>query len=292
MKDLMGQAIWDFYFQNDAEDMETETSISEIDEFPTEYLFRNYSEMNDIEKKALQLSYGHVLDIGAGAGCHSLYLQNEKNIPVTALDISKKSIEVCKKQGLQNSICMDILDFSAEKFDTILMLMNGTGIFKSLSKIDIYLQKLKSLLNEKGQILIDSTDIIYMFDKDKDGGVYIPANGYYGELDYIIYYKGDMEITKWLYMDYQTLKNAVESNGLKIELIAKEDYSFLAKIIFTPQPRLPLKKPDSKSSDLSLKLITKDPSCSAEKSLITPSSPIKTKLVSSQNAPVGNSTIT
>ena len=39
MKDLMGQAIWDFYFQNDAEDMETETSISEIDEFPTEYLF-------------------------------------------------------------------------------------------------------------------------------------------------------------------------------------------------------------------------------------------------------------
>ena len=49
MKDLMGQAIWDFYFQNDAEDMETETSISEIDEFPTEYLFRNYSEMNDIE---------------------------------------------------------------------------------------------------------------------------------------------------------------------------------------------------------------------------------------------------
>lgn len=230
MKDLMGQAIWDFYFQNDAEDMETETSISEIDEFPTEYLFRNYSEMNNIEKKALQLSYGHVLDIGAGAGCHSLYLQNEKNLPVTALDISQKSIDVCKKQGLQNSICMDILDFSAEKFDTILMLMNGTGIFKSLSKIDIYLQKLKSLLNEKGQILIDSTDIIYMFDKDKDGGVYIPANGYYGELDYIIYYKGDMEITKWLYMDYQTLKNAVESNGLKIELITKEDYSFLARI--------------------------------------------------------------
>lgn len=85
MKDLMGQAIWDFYFQNDAEDMETETSISEIDEFPTEYLFRNYSEMNNIEKKALQLSYGHVLDIGAGAGCHSLYLQNEKNLSVTAL---------------------------------------------------------------------------------------------------------------------------------------------------------------------------------------------------------------
>ena len=39
-----------------------------------------------------------------------------------------------------------------------------------------------------------------------------------------------MEITIWLYMDYQTLKIAVESNGLKIELIAKEDYSFLAKI--------------------------------------------------------------
>ena len=54
----MGQAIWDFYFQNDAEDMETETSISEIDEFPTEYLFRNYSEMNDIEKKLYSYPMG------------------------------------------------------------------------------------------------------------------------------------------------------------------------------------------------------------------------------------------
>lgn len=58
MKDLMGQAIWDFYFQNDAEDMETETSISEIDEFPTEYLFRNYSEMNNIEKKLYSYPMG------------------------------------------------------------------------------------------------------------------------------------------------------------------------------------------------------------------------------------------
>jgi hypothetical protein len=91
-------------------------------------------------------------------------------------------------------MCRNILDFSGETFDTVLLLMNGTGIFEGLSRIDMYLQKLATLLNEGGQILIDSTDILYMFDRDKDGGVYIPAGGYYGELEYIVHYKGNLKI--------------------------------------------------------------------------------------------------
>lgn len=79
--------------------------------------------------------------------------------------------------------------------------------FESLAKIDVYLQKLKTLLNDGGQVLIDSTDILYMFDRDEDGGVYIPAGGYYGELGYTVHYKGESEepIT-WLYLDFNTLK--------------------------------------------------------------------------------------
>lgn len=226
----MGEAIWDYYHKNSPQDLLTETSISEIDELPVEYLFRTFGAMTEIEQKALQLSQRKVLDIGAGAGCHSLYLQNEKNLDVTALDISQKSIEVCKLQGIKNTICSDILELSGQRFDTILLLMNGTGIFQSLNKIDTYLQKLKTLLSPNGQILIDGTDIIYMFDKDEDGGVYIPADGYYGEVDYILHYKGEIELTTWLYLDYPTLEKACIHNGFKVKKILQKEYSYLARL--------------------------------------------------------------
>ena len=231
MKDLMGRAIWDYYYQENSEDLQTETSISELDDLPVSYLFRDYQEMNALEKKALDLSFGKVLDVGSGAGSHSLYLQNERKLEVTALDISPKSIEVCKARGVKNAICEDLLQFSEKNFDTVLLLMNGTGIFQSLEHIDQYLQKLKSLVAENGQILLDSTDILYMYDQDEDGGVLVPATGYYGELDYYLHYKGESELPmKWLYLDFDTLENAAIANGFKIQKIKKLDDSYLAKL--------------------------------------------------------------
>ena len=231
MKDLMGRAIWDYFYQENPEDLQTETSISELDDLPVSYLFRNYKEMNALEKKALDLSFGKVLDVGAGAGSHSLYLQNKRNLDVAALDISPKSLEICKARGVKNAVCEDFLKFSNDKFDTILLLMNGTGIFQSLKNLDQYLQKLKNLISENGQILLDSTDILYMYDQDDDGGVLVPATGYYGELDYYIHYKGESELPmKWLYLDFNTLKNAAIANGFKIQKIKQLDDSYLAKL--------------------------------------------------------------
>lgn len=231
MKDLMGRAIWDYYYQENSEDLQTETSISELDDLPVSYLFRDYQEMNALEKKALDLSFGKVLDVGSGAGSHSLYLQNERKLEVTALDISPKSIEVCKARGVKNAICEDLLQFSEKNFDTVLLLMNGTGIFQSLEHIDQYLQKLKSLVAENGQILIDSTDILYMYDQDEEGGVLVPATGYYGELDYYLHYKGESELPmKWLYLDFDTLENAAIANGFKIQKIEQLEDSYLAQL--------------------------------------------------------------
>ena len=231
MKDLMGRAIWDYYYQENSEDLQTETSISELDDLPVSYLFRDYQEMNALEKKALDLSFGKVLDVGCGAGSHSLYLQNERKLEVTALDISPKSIEVCKARGVKNAICEDLLQFSEKDFDTVLLLMKGTGIFQSLEHIDQYLQKLKSLVAENGQILIDSTDILYMYDQDEDGGVLVPATGYYGELDYYLHYKGESELPmKWLYLDFDTLENAAIANGFKIQKIEQLEDSYLAQL--------------------------------------------------------------
>jgi SAM-dependent methyltransferase len=233
MKDLFGKAMFDFQTNNSPEDIITETTISEEDEMSVDYLFRSYNEMPKIEQKALQLAVGKTLDVGCGAGSHSLSLQNDRNLEVTSIDISEKAIETCKLRGVKNTKVQNILDLEGEKFDTIILLMNGVGIFGKLENCNKYLSKLKSLLNKGGQILLDSSDIIYMFDEDEDGGKWIPSNNdYYGELIFNISYKGEKEEPfDWLYLDYNTLQNAAVANGLKCELILEgEHYDYLARL--------------------------------------------------------------
>jgi SAM-dependent methyltransferase len=232
MKDLFGKAILDFQTKNSPENIITETSISEEDEMSVDYLFRSYAEMPLLEQKALELAKGKILDVGCGAGSHGLYLQNERNLDVTSIDISANAIQACQLRGLKNTRVQDVLDIENETFDTITLLMNGTGIFGTIKNTPKFLQKLKSLLKENGQILIDSSDIIYMFDEDEDGGKWLPSNGYYGELEFNITYKGEKEKSfPWLYLDYNTLQNAAHDNGLKCELILEgEHYDYLAKL--------------------------------------------------------------
>lgn len=233
MKDLFGKAILDYQTNNSPEDIITETSISEEDEMSVAYLFRNYKQMPKTEQKALSLCKGRVLDVGCGAGSHSLYLQNEKKLDVTAIDISMNAIEACKLRGIKDCRTINVLDLDNEKYDTIILLMNGTGIFGKLKNITQYLEKLKSLINPGGQILIDSSDIIYMFDEDEDGGKWIPTDtDYYGELTFTITYKGEKEEQfDWLYIDYNTMQNAAHANGLNCELILEgEHFDYLAKL--------------------------------------------------------------
>ncbi|WP_162126407.1 class I SAM-dependent methyltransferase [Flavobacterium phycosphaerae] len=231
MKDLFGKAILDFQTNTTPEDLVTETNISEADEMSVAYLFRKYTEMPKLEKKALQLAQGKILDVGCGAGSHSLYLQ-EKGFDVTGIDISPNAIEACQLRGLKKAKVQHLLEVGNEKFDTILLLMNGTGIFGTLAETSKYLQKLKSLLAPNGQILIDSSDIIYMFDDDEDGGKWIPGDGYYGELTFTVSYKGETEAPfPWLYLDYNTLQNAAQANGLQCKLVAEGNhFDYLAKL--------------------------------------------------------------
>ena len=230
MKDLFGQALIDYQNGNYTEDLKTSTSISDEDVLPLPYLFRGFKDMPKLEQSALKLCKGSVLDVGCCAGSHSLYLQ-EKGIKVKAIDISKGAIEVSKKRGVLKAEILNILD-ETETFDTILLLMNGTGIFEELSQVSKYLRHLKSLLKPKGQILIDSSDIKYMYE-DEDGGFWMDTNAnYYGELDYYLSYKGEKEIPmKWLYLDFEALKLACETIGLACELVCEgAHFDYLARL--------------------------------------------------------------
>ena len=233
-QDPFGQAILDFTKSKKPFDIIVKADLCDDDIIPIETLFRSFDEMPKLEQKALQLAKGKVLDVGCGAGSHSLTLQNERKLDVTSIDISPNAIEACQLRGLKKAKVQDVMTVENEKFDTILLLMNGTGIFGTLKETPLFLEKLKSLLNPSGQILIDSSDIIYMFDDDDDGGKWIIGNGYYGELTFTVSYKSEIEETfPWLYLDYNTLQNAAFANGLHCELVLEGGhYDYLAMLSF------------------------------------------------------------
>ena len=230
MKDLFGQALLDYQNGKYTDDIITSTNISDDDKLPLPYLFRDFKDMPKPEQKALKLAKGSILDVGCGAGNHSLYLQS-KNLEVKGIDISKGAVEVSKIRGVKKAEVKNLLD-ETDPFDTILLLMNGTGIFQELSQVSKYLKHLKSLLKPNGQILIDSSDIKYMYE-DEDDGFWLDAHSnYYGELDYYLSYKGKKETPmKWLYLDFDTLKLACETVGLKCELVLDgAHFDYLAKL--------------------------------------------------------------
>ena len=203
----------------------------EEDEMPVKHLFRNLEEMPMLEQKALCLAKGKVLDVGAGAGCHALALQAQ-SIAVKAIDISPLSCEAMELRGVMDAECINLFDEHLETgFDTILLLMNGTGIAGKIENLPALFNRLKALLNKGGQILIDSSDIKYIYENE-DGSFDINLNAaYYGEVDYQMVYKdvkGDS--FDWLYVDFPLLKSIAESCGLHGELIAEgEHYDYLAR---------------------------------------------------------------
>ena len=231
INDLYGKALLDFQNGNFTEDIKTYSTIGGEDIYPLHYLFRSFDEMPTLEKKALQLAKGKILDVGCGSGSHSLYLQ-QNNKDVLAIDISKGAIETCKLRGIKNAKIQNIWKLKNQKFDTILLLMNGAGMCGTLSKLPDFLEHLSNLLTKNGQILLDSTDVKYLYENE-DGNYEFDFNkSYYGETTFIMEYKGNKgQAFDWLYVDFNTLKQTAESVHLNCTLLAKDaDDGFLARI--------------------------------------------------------------
>ena len=229
-KDPMGTAIADYFAKGKSAKLRVLSSQFEEDEIPTEQLFRTYDEMPELEQEALQLAKGKILDCGAGSGCHALALQ-EMGKDVEAIDISPLSVEVMKKRGVKEAYCVNLFDENyLQKFDTILMLMNGSGIIGKLENMGAFFTKMKQLLNPGGCIYMDSSDLRYLFE-DEDGSFLIDlAAGYYGEIDFRMQYKQIKgEPFDWLYVDFQTLSYYANENGFKAEMVKEgEHYDYLA----------------------------------------------------------------
>ena len=229
-KDPMGYAIADYFSKGKAGRLRVFSSQFEEDEIPVDQLFRTFDEMPVLEKKALELAQGKILDCGAGSGCHALALQ-DMGKDVEAIDISPRSVDVMQKRGIQHAYCVNLFDDNfLHRYDTILMLMNGSGIIGKLENMGAFFSKMKQLLNPGGCIYMDSSDLRYLFE-DADGSFLVDlAGGYYGEIDFQMQYKQVKgEPFDWLYVDFQTLSYYAQENGFKVEMVKEgEHYDYLA----------------------------------------------------------------
>ena len=233
-KDPMGAALLEYHQTRKAPAIRVFSSMFDEDQLDVPYLFRSYEEMPAIEQKALQMAHehgGHVLDVGAGAGSHSLYLQDK--VSVTAIDISPLGQKVMVERGVRDARCINVYDFRLEgSFDTILLLMNGTGIIGNMMNISYFFSRMRTLLAHGGQILVDSSDLKYLYDGDESGWNFEERNTYYGQLDYQLQYKevkGDR--FDWLFLDFNTLRLVAAANGFKCEKIMDgPHYDYLARI--------------------------------------------------------------
>ncbi len=229
--DVFGKAILAYYNEKDETPILVHSPDFDDDEILVPYLFRDYEEMPALEQEALRKAKGKVLDVGCGAGSHSLYLQDHRKLEVTAIDLSEGALEICNARGIKNIRNINYFELKDEKFDTILLLMNGTGIIEKLNNLDRFFKHTRSLLNQSGQVLIDSSDLSYLFDPDEEGGIWVdPDAPYYGELEFSISYKGERSGKfSWLYLDYNSLELAAEENNFSCELVKKgEHYDYLA----------------------------------------------------------------
>lgn len=230
-KDPMGAAIYEYFKTGKAGKLRVFSSQFEEDEIPVKELFRTYAHMPVLEQMALELAKGKILDVGAGSGCHSLALQ-EMGKEVVAIDISPLSVEVMQTRGVDARLVNLFDPHFAERFDTILMLMNGSGIIGRVDNFGAFFQRMKLLLNPGGCILMDSSDLRYLFE-DEDGSFVVDlAADYYGQLDFRMQYKQIKgEAFDWLYVDFNTLSLYASQYGFKAELVKEgSHYDYLARL--------------------------------------------------------------
>lgn len=230
-KDPMGTAIYDYFKTGKAGKLRVFSSQFEEDEIPVKELFRTYAHMPVLEQTALELAEGKILDVGAGSGCHSLALQ-EMGKKSVAIDISPLSVEVMQARGVDARLVNLFAPHFVERFDTILMLMNGSGIIGRVENFGTFFQRIKLLLNPGGSILMDSSDLRYLFEEEDGSFVVDLAADYYGQLDFRMQYKQIKgEAFDWLYVDFNTLSLYASQYGFKAELVKEgSHYDYLARL--------------------------------------------------------------
>jgi len=226
-KDVQGKALWDYYKnRKNKKPLTLHNDYGKPEKMPKEVFFLEYDELNDLDLYALSMCRGKILDVGAGAGRHVMPLQ--KTNDVTALEISPLCNKIMTEIGVNKIIEEDIFHFyPKEKYDTILMLMNGIGLAGTLEGVKDLLKKFKDVLAENGQVLFDSSDISYLY---RD--TFFPKDRYFGEVTYQYEYNNEKDNKfGWIYIDKDTITKVASQVGYTCQVIYQSNNDqYLARL--------------------------------------------------------------
>lgn len=224
--DVYGKALTDFGNGDEQARLILNNSYGEPEEMPLWYFFREYDEMPELEKMALSICEGKVLDVGAGTGSHSLVLQHF-GYDVTAIDTSTLAVELMRRSNVKQVVEADFFDYSGE-YDTILSLMNGIGIIGTLDRLEAFLNQSKKLLKPGGQLIFDSSDVKYLYE-----GSELPKSHYYGEVKFQYEYKGQKgDWFDWTYVDQQKLSELADQLGWYVYFLHSDEHDqYLVRMI-------------------------------------------------------------
>lgn len=231
ISDIYGKALLKYLANPKKQEILVHSDIAETDAYPISWFFRPFKDFPELEKMALDLCQGKTLDVGAGTGIHSLELQ-KRGLDITAIDISEGAVECMQKQGLKNVLLKDFYAIENQKYDTLLMLMNGFGVMGKMEFVPDFFKKVDALLTEKGQVIVDSSDLLHLYIED-DGSVVLDLNGaYYGEVQYQMEFENEKgHPFDWLFIDFASLEDAANKAGFNaVKIFEEETHQYLAKI--------------------------------------------------------------
>lgn len=225
--DVLGQAWWDYWQGKKTAPLLLHPSYDpEVEEMPIDHFFREEATLPPIERYALDLCRGRVLDVGAGTGVHAAYLQ-QRGLTVSTLEVSPVGVRIQQARGIHSALLSDYQSYSGQGHDTVLLLMNGIGVVGTLEGLRRFLRQAGDWLLPSGQLLFDSSDIAYLYENKP-----LPPKAYYGEVRYRYEYRGRQgDWFAWLYVDFRTLETIAREAGWEAQRIFQDSNDqYLARL--------------------------------------------------------------
>ncbi len=200
------------------------SDVSDPEDQAVAVFFRTPEEMPALERVALDAARGRVLDLGAGAGAHAVALLS-RGLEVTAAEPLPTAARILRERGVGDvrQGGMEMLA-AEERFDTVLALMNGAGLARTLAGMTAFLDELANHLAQGGQVLLDSTDPRDWEEAD-DGR-------YPGEIHYQIEFEGVRGAPfPFVFVDAETLSEIAQAEGWSTEVLAQEGGRYLMRLV-------------------------------------------------------------
>ena len=159
-QDAYGHLLSDHHNgKENVEIVEREDGFIDVSRFGPSNYFAQHTDWAEHQKRAIGYATGRVLDIGCGAGRHSLYLQ-EKGHDALGTDNSPLAIKTCQRRGLKNAAVTSITQLNSKigTFDTILMMGHNFGLVGNYKRAKWLLRRFATMTTNTAKIIAETMD--------------------------------------------------------------------------------------------------------------------------------------